>query len=307
MTAFKKETVHNESAAQPTGSFAHILSSPLLVSIVIAVITLAVFIHVLSADFVMWDDDKAIYNNPNIRDLDLGRIFTDVDSTMRYNPLTLLGWCIIYYLFKLNPFWFHFSNWLLHGLNASLVFLVIRRFLVLVLSNRYKAYVNPLRVTIAAGLASLLWSVHPLRVEPVAWCTDLTYCQALFFLLLSLQFYLLANDLGMGMRRHYLLLATSVIFYMISLLSHALGMTFFLILPVIDICLFVKPGSGDDRPRISFPNRRMLLEKIPFAVAALAISLVTIGIRMASAGIWDKPVSLAEFGLFERFMQAMYI
>ena len=49
---------------------------------------------------------------------------------MRYNPLTLLGWSITYHFFKLNPFWYHLGNWLLHGLNASLVFLVLRKLLV---------------------------------------------------------------------------------------------------------------------------------------------------------------------------------
>jgi protein O-mannosyl-transferase len=292
--------------ARPPGKFACVLQSPLLVAIVIAAVTLAVFIHVLSADFVMWDDDVIIYRNPAIRSLNLDKIFTDVDSMMRYNPLTLLGWSVTYHFFKLNPFWYHLVNWLLHGLNASLVFLVLRKLLVSASSNRNRLSVNPWRITISAGLAALLWSVHPMRVEPVAWCTDRTYCQSLLFLLLSLLFYLRANEPETDIGRHYMLLTVSVVLYIVSLLSYAIGMTFFLVLLVLDIYPLRKFDAGSGWWKSS-TNRRTLLEKIPFAAAALSIAMVTVCIRMASAGVWKKPVPLANFGLIERFMQAMYI
>jgi protein O-mannosyl-transferase len=273
---------------------------------VIAAVTLAVFIHVLRADFVMWDDDAAIYRNPVIHSLDLTKIFTDVDSMMRYNPLTLLGWSITYHFFGLNPFWYHLVNWLMHGLNAALVFLLLRKLLILASLKHNWLNVNPWRIIISAGLAALLWSIHPMRVEPVAWCTDRTYCQSLLFLLLSLLFYLRANESGTDYKRHYMLLAVSVVLYIISLLSHAIVMTFFPILLVLDIYLFGKFSDGSGWWK-SATNRRTLLEKIPFAAAALSIALITVCIRMVSAGVWVKPVTLAQFGIFNRFMQAMYI
>jgi hypothetical protein len=57
----------------------------------------------------------------------------------------------------------------------------------------------------------------------------------------------------------------------------------------------------------SIEARRVLLEKLPFVAAAVVVALVTVSARAASAGIWRKPVSLAEFGLLDRFMQAMYV
>ena len=254
----------------------------------------------------MWDDDIAIYLNPAIRSLEPAKIFTDVDSMMRYNPLTLLGWSITYHFFGAKPFWYHFGNWLMHGLSAVLVFLVLRKLLVLVFLNYKKLDIYPWRINIAAGLAALLWSIHPLRVEPVAWCTDRTYCQALLFLLLALLFYLWANEADKSISRHYILLTVSVILYIVSLLSHAVGITFFLVLFVIDIYLLRKLGDSRGWWK-STAGRRALLEKIPFAIAALAIAVITVCIRIASAGVWQKPVSLADFGLIERFMQAMYI
>lgn len=254
----------------------------------------------------MWDDDIIIYQNPAIRSLDITKIFTDVNSMMRYNPLTLLGWCITYHFFKLNPFWYHFANWMMHGLNASLVFLVLRKLLVLASSKHNWLNVSPRRITVSAGLAALLWSVHPMRVEPVAWCTDRTYCQSLLFLLLSLLFYLQANTSNMGIGRRYMLLTVSIMLYIFSLLSYAIGMTFFLVLLVMDIYPLGNFDTGSGLWK-SPTNRRTLLEKIPFAAAALSVALITVFIRIASAGLWGKPVTLAQFGLFGRFMQALYI
>jgi hypothetical protein len=292
--------------ARPSGKFACVLQSPLFVAIVVAAVTLAVFINVLSADFVMWDDDTSIYQNPVIRSIDLHKIFTDVDSMMRYNPLTLLGWSITYHFFGAKPFWYHLGNWLMHGLSTALVFLVLRKLLVLGFSKCNESDEYSWRFTISAGLATLLWSIHPLRVEPVAWCTDRTYCQSLLFLLLSLLFYLWANESGAGIRRHYLLLTVSVALYVVSMLSYAIVITFFFVLFIMDIYLFrnfdVSKGWWK-----SSTNRRILLEKIPFAATALSIAVISVCIRIASAGVWRKPVSLAQFGIADRLWQAIYI
>jgi tetratricopeptide (TPR) repeat protein len=282
--------------------------SPLFISVGVAVITLTIFWHVLSADFVMWDDN-VIYENPNIQKLSfahLGKIFTDVSSMMRYSPLTLLSWSITYHFWKLDPFWYHAVNWILHGASSGLVFLVLRKLLLLGLFQRNKTDTESGWVTISAALGALLWSLHPLRVEPAAWCTDRAYCQALFFLLLSLLCYLQSSEANITIKRHYQFLAASVVLYIVSLLSHAIGITFFFVLFILDVYPLGMLGGTAGWWK-SFSARRTLLEKVPFAVSAIAVALVTVCIRIESAGVWEKPIGLAEFGLFERFMQAMYM
>jgi lipoprotein NlpI len=283
--------------------FAKASKSPWLAAGIVSAITLAVFWPVLSADFVMWDDDIIIYENLAVRGLSLehiGKIFTDVDSMMRYNPLTLLSWSTTYQFFGLDPFWYHMVNWLLHGANAMLVFFVLR-WLLLASWGAVGRWVN-----IAAATGALLWSLHPLRVEPVAWCTDRTYCQALFFLLLSLICYLRANAPGGAARHKRLYLAASVVLYVVSLLSYAIGMTFFIVFFVLDIYPLKRLGGESGWWR-NPSARRALVEKLPFAIAGAAIALVTVCIRIASAGVWNKPVGLDKFGLLDRFMQAIYI
>src|SRR5438309_1100842 len=96
--------------------------------------TVAVFLPVLDAGFVAWDDNILIYRNPYLAGLSAQTVkwaFTGVDYVLRYQPLTWLTWFAIYDLFGLEPFGFHLVNFLLHCANVVLVFLLIRNLLLL--------------------------------------------------------------------------------------------------------------------------------------------------------------------------------
>lgn len=283
--------------------------APFIISVAISLIVLAIFSGVLSADFVMWDDNVIIYENPNIGRLSLSRIywaFTDVDSMMRYNPLTLLSWCVSYQFFGMKPFGYHLFNWLLHGLSAGILFLIIRKILLLSSAIQEKDPSTHLNINIASALATFIWALHPLRVEPVAWATDRTYCQALFFLLLSTLCYLEAVSDQTDKKRYRVLIVSAFIFYTISLFSYAIGTTYFAIFFILDIFLFHRIGGAIGWWK-SPKAKKVLLEKLAFALPAVSIGIISLIVRVKSAGIWLPPVPLSDFGLIERLMQAMYI
>ena len=285
-----------------------LVQSPLFISLLVAIITLITFVLVLDAEFVRWDDDISIYENETLRNLSLEgikRILTDVDSMMRYNPLTLLSWSITYHFWGLNPFWYHLGNWLLHGLNAGLVFFVLRK-LILLGHRKHNKEIIAFWINCSAAIAALVWSLHPLRVEPVAWANDRTYCQALFFLLLSTLCYLRANEPDVNTSKHHFIITASVICYALSLLSYAIGMTFFVVLIVLDVYPLGRLGGNKGWLKTT-ATRRVLLEKLPYIAMAFLIAAVTISVRIASAGYWQKPIPLSQFGLIERLMQAIYI
>ena len=94
-------------------------------------------------------------------------IFTD--SAYRYTPLNSLTQSFIYHFFNLNPFGYHMVSWILHGLNAGLLFLIIRKLLVLSLAIQESNKRVHWQINIVASLTTLFWAIHPLRVEPVAW------------------------------------------------------------------------------------------------------------------------------------------
>ena len=283
---------------------------PIILYLLISFIVLTIYSEVLKADFVMWDDDITIYANPNMGRLSFDRIcwaFSDVNSTMRYIPLTLMSWITTYHLWGLNPLGYHLLNWLLHGLSSGLLFLIIKN--ILLLSQQIKIDNNDVKrtVNISALLATLCWALHPLRVEPVAWVTDLSYCLAVFFLLLSTLCYIEAVTSQSDIKRYFYMIISAFVFYTFSLLSHPMGITYFIIFIILDIFLFKRIG-GDIGCLKSPTAKKVLLEKLIFATSAVSIGAIAIVVYFNYAGsFWKPPVSLSDFGLFERIMQAMYI
>lgn len=279
--------------------------SPLLISVCVAVITLTIFRHVLSADFVMWDDDRMVYTNPDLTGLSFERlswIFTHTDITRRYTPLAALNYSITYQLCRLNPFGYHLSPWLFHGLNAALVFFLLRILLIRGLAWQSRTKIDSWRITSCAVVGALVWSLHPLRTETVAWVGASFYSQAMFFLLLSLLCYLWADKADIRSWSHLRRILASAGFFAAALLTHPIVIGFFVVLIALDVYPL---GKIRGRWWMSPQGRRALLEKVPFAVVGLIITTVTVIIRLKDVEL--KQVPLSQFGLFDRMMQAMYI
>ncbi len=125
----------------------------------ILLLTGGLFSTTLQYDFVNWDDPLNILENPHLQTFDWQSIQGIFSSTVigNYNPLTILTFAIEKAIFGLNPMVFHFNNVLLH---LVCVFLVYRIALLLNLSP------------IAAAIVAVLFGIHPMRVESVAWITE---------------------------------------------------------------------------------------------------------------------------------------
>jgi tetratricopeptide (TPR) repeat protein len=302
----KIETVADKLTVKPASRLARVLQSPLVISLGIAIITSAVFIRVLSADFVMWDDDLFIYKNPTLGGLTSGNlrlIFTNVTaSSSWYTPLIGLRWSIIYQFFHLNPFGYHLVNLLLHAADAVLVFWTIRKLLILGLPGI--VIEKPTRINVSPALGALLWSLHPLRAEVVCWAAN-AYDQALLFLLISLLCYLRANEAKTTARRR-LLLTVSVISFAACLLSGPLGLGFLPMLFILDI--YPLGRLGKDKGWWKSANASSaLLEKIPFIGVAMAVTLIDIIVKIIAPVGAHHLVTLAQFGIAPRLWQAVYI
>ena len=139
-------------------------SSPWWPALVAIFITFLCFSSAINNQFVNWDDDRNFYENPLVQNIDKTnfwdnsyQIFTS-GVIGNYNPLPIWTFAIekIFFGFE-NPHSWHLNNILLH---LICVFLVYRIALFLGLSWR------------GALLISLLFGIHPMRVESVAWVTE---------------------------------------------------------------------------------------------------------------------------------------
>ncbi|MBK7694343.1 MAG: tetratricopeptide repeat protein [Saprospiraceae bacterium] len=122
-------------------------------------ITFLVFTPSLQNGFVNWDDDRNVYENPLIKDLNSKNVKAIFQTPIigNYNPLSILSFAIEHEMFGMSPKAMHWTNLLLHLLCTFFAFKIFQR---LGLSIWF------------AALGALLFGIHPLRVESVAWITE---------------------------------------------------------------------------------------------------------------------------------------
>jgi tetratricopeptide (TPR) repeat protein len=114
-----------------------------------------VYAPLRSAGFV-WDDDQNVVQNMLLRDrAGLRRIWLDPRASQQYYPVTHSSFWLETQLWGVDARPFHFTNVLLHALNGLLLWRVL---LLLGLPGAY--------------LAALVFAVHPVMTESVAWITE---------------------------------------------------------------------------------------------------------------------------------------
>jgi tetratricopeptide (TPR) repeat protein len=278
-----------------------------ITGLVLFLVTLAVFSRVLAAHIVQWDDDISLTQNTSVQGLDWGRLgwmFSDASYAMRYKPLTWLAYALVHQCCGLSPFAYHLANLVFHGLNAVLVFVIIRR--LLALSGTAGGVARTLRrTTLPAALGALLWACHPLRVEPVARITDLTYCLVLFFLMISLWLYLRAWESRLEARTHRLLYGCSVAAYAMAMLTYPLAFGWALVLLALDWYPLRRFEAGAAWWRDA-RLRGLLREKVPFVLLG-GLVLATLFARANPSIAWAQPAGRPALDWFGHGMQAFYV
>lgn len=283
--------------------------------IVVFMVTAIPFYPALTAGYCDFDDPGFLLLNPMWRGVNsetLSWMFTTTHLG-HYQPLTFLSYAIEYSLFHasdtpvrgvevdLNPVVPHATNILLHALNAVLVFILARQ--VLVRARGKAGAAGPhIWAVLPALLASLVWGLHPLRVESVAWITERRDVLSSAFLLAAVMVYLRAHSPttkpGAGER----LRKVSFALLLFSLLSKAWGITFFAIALLLDIYPLKRLPW---QPWKWIAHRDVLMQKVPFAVLGVVFAgVAAYAQRVASSGQTMK--TLGEWGVGARLAQSAY-
>src|SRR5881296_868090 len=266
-----------------------------LVPVLIALVTVAAFLPALQNQFVSWDDDENFLDNPHYRGLGWSPLrWMWTTHQGHYIPLTWMTLGLDYLLWGMNPFGYHLTSLLLHAANAVAFFFVVRRILKRALpspSERGHA------LAVSAGFAALVFAIHPLRAESVAWVTERRDVLSGLFYLSAILVYLRACERGARGRGWYWL---SVAVFVCALLSKSMVVN----LPVVLLILDVYPlrRLGGFVGWWSEPARRIYVEKIPFVLLAAAASAIAV---MAQSSV-HAAASLAQLSLPGRLVVSAY-
>jgi tetratricopeptide (TPR) repeat protein len=259
--------------------------------LLITAATVAAFAGSLGNELVGWDDQQNLVRNTAYRGLSLshlGWMFT-TSFGGHYQPLTWLSFAVeTERLWGVNPAGFHFTNLLLHLVTAIGFFFVARK----LLQRAFPADAAA-GVAIGALAAALLFAVHPLRVESVAWATERRDVLSGAWLVAAVVLYLRAVDTGNGRRRGGAW-ALSLLCYVLSLLSKASGMALPVVLLLLDVYPLRRFSLEAKRPAAR-TWRSVLGEKAIFAVPAAVIALVALWAQSeagALRGFADHPLGM---------------
>lgn len=245
------------------------------------IITFLVFLRALSCGFVNLDDHEYVLNNPLIRQFDaetLLNVFTKPYAGF-WMPLTWLSLSVDYHFWGLNPIGYHLTNMVLHSVNAGLVVLIADKILeqrsngenldreqdALLSSQNGGGNWN---YALTLLLAGLLWGIHPLRVESVAWVTErkdvLNGLFAFSSVLCYLRYVTLCHR-GVSSKIMYQL---SLLLFICSLMAKSVTVVLPLILLILD---WYPLGRGCRNNCF-----KLIVEKIPFVFASVLMVAVTL-------------------------------
>ena len=245
-----------------------------LICLLLALVTMALYWPVTGYDFVNFDDGIYVYHNAHVQSgvnwQSSQWAFTNLDVGL-WHPLTWMSHMLDCQWFGLRSGWHHLTSLLLHAANTVLLFVVLRRMT---------------GALWRSALVAALFALHPLHVESVAWVAERKDVLSTFFVMLTLWTYHrytqrrspkadLRSPVAICHLPAAIFYLLSVFFFVCGLMSKPMVVT----LPAVLLLLDYWPLKRFDlaafvaRPRLAV---RLLLEKLPFVLAALLTGLITL-------------------------------
>jgi Flp pilus assembly protein TadD len=238
-----------------------------LIAALLVLVTMALYWPTTAYDFINFDDPEYVTANPHVQ----GGLTWDNTgwalTTLYYglwHPLTWISHMLDCQCFGLRPGWHHLTSVLLHVANTVLLFIVLRR----MTGARWRS-----------SMVAALFALHPLHVESVAWVAERKDVLSTFFVMLTLWAYHRYTQiksqkpaLRFPLSSFYLL---SILFYVGGLMSKPMIVTLPLILLLLDYWPLRRFELSTLNSQL-LTLRRLLVEKLPFLLAALLTGLITL-------------------------------
>jgi len=242
----------------------HTKTSTLVVYLALATLVVLIYAQTAAFQFVNYDDEAYVSRNPHVTTgLSTDNLHWAFTTSYfnNWHPLTWVSHMIDCQIFGVNPGAHHLVNGLFHLANAVLLFEILRR------TTHRQA---------ASAVVALLFAVHPLRVESVAWISERKDVLSTFFALLAIN----------AFRRYAM--QPGIIRYLLVALWLALGLmakSMIVTLPLLLLLLDYWPLERKPNPLYPpsrFAMRRfglLFLEKIPLLLLAVAFAVIAMLLR----------------------------
>jgi hypothetical protein len=220
----------------------------LWLALAVGAVTFAVYAGAFDHSFVDWDDQSYVTENALVLARDFGGQLRAVVSN-HWHPLTMLSLAAnVSTPLAATPF--VVTNVVLHGLNTALVFWLV------------SLLVGPGRPRVAA-LTALVFGIHPMHVESVAWIAERKDVLFAFFFLGAAIAYLHFLD-----RRRPAFLALTFALFLASCLSKEMAVAF----PGVMVLLEWWRGR-------KLLESRALLEKLPFVLVSILFGVIVLDLQ----------------------------
>ena len=270
------------------GSRSHRLAT-VVVCLGLVLAVLVVYWPLMNHDFINLDDNVYVTENPNVRSgfTKSGFIwaFTKPHSA-NWHPLTWLSHMLDCQLFGLNPGMHHLTNLLFHIANSLLLFAVFMRMT---------------RALWQSAFVAVLFALHPLHVESVAWIAERKDVLSTFFWILTMWAYVRYAEQPRVNR--YLAV---VIFFVLGLMSKAMLVTLPFVLLLMDYWPLgrLQLGRRENKGKSGFHRLsffHLVWEKAPLFVLAAISCVLTFIVQEQGGGV----ASSDEFPLQTRISNAL--
>lgn len=252
--------------------------------IAIALVAIAAFWDCANNGFVNWDDDRNFLQNESFRGVGIEQVRW-AWRTYHLGVWQPAAWMLLgaeYEWFGLDPRGYHLVSVALHSLACAALFGVMLALLRTVGPRE----VSQSRLRGVAAVAALVFAVHPLRVEAVAWASCQPYLPSALFFLLAVGAYLRAWRMpARGQRTKWL--AVCFACYVIAVLFKAVAVTLPAVLLILDWLMARRHANTDRGPK----QRGLLIEKLPFIAVAIVVSILAARAKDFN----DSRAPLAEF------------
>ena len=296
-TVLSDDLTHSRQLAKRTSTYQGLISLPAWACVtLVAVVTFVTCLPILQNQYV-WDDRGTILENEEIATLSLETVRWAFTTHMmgHYQPITWLALAAVFDFSGLEPMGYHLLSLGLHSLNAVLLLLLCHQ-----LATRSYAIpeIHAHRSQWpSAAVGTLFFSLHPLRVENVAWISDTGTLLAAGFLMVSAIAYFRANDFQSSGRRRGWWHTAAFVSFLVSMLSKGWGMTYPVVLILWD--LYPLRLWGSDRKLDAL--FRSGFSKLPYFLVSGGFAAKTLTAKR------DLAMTMVEdHTLSDRLVQALY-